>query len=187
MTLKCIRDFLVVGLVLVLSLGMIACKTTTLISNLELVVNAATVAIPIIFAATKVDAVTQANVIAYLNAVDNAVIQSGTELQSTDIQAVKASKIVSYFAGAVMPNLPAGIPQAVAAAINAVAQEVAKFLSQLQPVAGVARSGTQGNVKVDAKAVPTSLNSNDKAALSVVMAKANDNLLALKAGAAKKR
>ncbi len=180
MTLKCIRDFVAILLVLILSFWMTACGSSTLIRNLELVSSTAAVVVPLIFATgtVPIDPATRALIIAYLNAVNTATIQAGTELQSNDTKQLKATKIVGYFATAIAPNLPTGIPQTVAAAINAVAKAVADVLAQLQPGGAVARSGT-GKALVSSGAVPSSLSAADKEALARTIARAQDSLLAL--------
>jgi hypothetical protein len=93
---KHIRTFASILVVAALCLGMLACTTSQLVTTLDAVANAVSVALPIILnsSAVKFDDVTKATVVSYLKAVDTAVIQTGTELQSSDSDAVKAAKIV---------------------------------------------------------------------------------------------
>ena len=128
------QTLLIFLLVLVLTFVLVACTTSNLITSLQLVTDAVTVALPVLEAA-GVDPAALALAQTYLTSVSTATTQAVTELTSTDSAAVKAAKIASYFAAAVAPDI--GNPQ-VSAVVRAVAAAVQSFLALLNPAPTVA-------------------------------------------------
>jgi hypothetical protein len=174
---RTIRKYFTVALALVISFTLIGCSTAEVVNSLDTVANVAAVAVPIIFAtgAVPLDAATQTAIVGYLQSVNTAVIQTGAELQTTDVTQVKASKIVGYFAVAVAPNLPAGTPQAVATAVSAVSGAVTSFLSQFKLNAKAVRGGAPTyTVKV-----PTTFSPTERSTLSHASQTAANSLLVL--------
>lgn len=98
-------------------------------STLQLVIAAAEAAIGVISPqyAAVIDP--------YLKAVSQATSFAATELASSDTSPVKAEKIVSQFAAIAGPNLPAGVPQTIVTAIQAVVTSVSNFLASIQSAA----------------------------------------------------
>ena len=114
--------------VLIAILLLTACTPSTLVSSLQIAVDAVTVAIPVL-AAAGVDSATLMQVQTYLTAVSTATEEAATELATSDTSAVKVSKIVADFAGVVAPVI--GNPR-VSAVVQAVAAAVQSFLTLLQ-------------------------------------------------------
>ena len=122
--------------VLILVLLLAGCQTSTVISSLESAVSAAEIAIPVIGAATGLNAKTSALIMAYLQQVNVATAEAATILANTSLtSAQKTAEIIKAFAGiaAGCNCVPPGTPQEVVAVVNAVAQAVLNFLTNFQP------------------------------------------------------
>lgn len=125
-----------VVLIVILALFLVACQQSTVISSLEAAVSAAEVAIPVIGAATGLNAQTSAAIVTYLQEVNTATAQAATILAETNLtSAQKAAQIVQAFATvtAGCNCLPPGTPQEVVTVVNAVAQAVLNFLTNFKP------------------------------------------------------
>lgn len=170
------QTFLLALLVVVLALLLVACSSSTLITSLQLVEDAVTVAIPVLQAA-GVDPAALAQAQTYLTAVETATTQATTELASTDTAAVKAAKIASYFAAAVAPDI--GNAQ-VAAVVRAVAAAVQSFLALLNPgqAAAVAHLN-QGQTTVASAPQSAKLSLGDRRKLGQIRSSAEKHLAQL--------
>ena len=155
-----------------LCLVMPACTTSQLVASLNVIASAAAVAVPALLAsgAVPVDAASKAAILNYLYAVNTAVIQTGTELKSSDSGAVKAAKITQYFAQAALPILPAGTPPAVAQALSLVAAAIDSLLANLA-------SGAVGSAT--SRSLPTRLSAQEQHILSHAMSTAAASLATL--------
>lgn len=109
----------------------VACSQSQVITTLDLVVTAADTAVTVLQATGTLPPGTASLITGYLNQVTAGVQFATTELASSDSNAVKASKIVGYFAMIAVPNLPPGTVQTVVAVVQAVANAVANFLATL--------------------------------------------------------
>jgi hypothetical protein len=155
------------------------CKASDVSITLVAVSSAAQVAVPVILANNSTLPQDTKNLItAYLKSVSEAVVKTSSELTSTDdTDSMKITKIVGFFSGAVMPNLPVGTPQNVAVCLSAVSQAVETFLNALQaqqPKTLKAGVGVSPSVKLDP------LNSRDQKNISKAVAEAIDVLNKLK-------
>lgn len=120
---------------IVLLAGLAACTISNIVQSLNLVVGAASVAVPVIQSlagAGNLDPATAQQIAQYLSAVSDATAQTAAELQTTDPQALKITKITGYYATIVAPALGNRISPEARAAIGAVVAAVNSFLSQLK-------------------------------------------------------
>jgi hypothetical protein len=128
--------WIAIGIVVVFALLLVACQTSTVITALEAVVDAAEVAVPVIGAATGLPASTMTAIEDYLQAVSQATSQAATILAGTATSAEKTAEIIAAFAKvAAGLALPAGTTAEVVAVVKAVAQAVVNFLAEFPPAA----------------------------------------------------
>lgn len=157
--------------VLIAVLLLSACSSSsTLLTALQIAVDAVTVAIPVLQAA-GIDSTALAQAQTYLTAVSTATEEAATELATSDTSAVKVSKIVADFAGVVAPVI--GNPR-VSAVIQAVAAAVRSFLTllqQQQPSGPTAKAIASTVVKPSFA---------DRSKLGVLKSQCEKNLAALK-------
>jgi len=111
----------------------VSCNGSSAITNLDNVVKAAEVALPVVSAAVHLDPAVTKQISTYLQAVDTASVQAATILASTASAEIKAAEIVQAFAAVIAPTLPAGVPQQVVAVVQAVAAAVLQFITPFQP------------------------------------------------------
>lgn len=171
----------IVSVFLVFTLLLVGCtppNTSQLITALNAVADASSVAVVVtqsLVALGKVDQATADKVATYATAVDGAVTTSIAELNSTDTNAIKISKVSAAFAAVAAPAFGTQAP-AITAAIAAVEAAVNIFLNQLNS------SGVLTAAKVAPNVKPTSLMvKGDKVLLKKVQAKvAETNALAAK-------
>jgi len=123
------RTFLTI--LLIASLLMAGCQSSTIITSLEAAVSAAEIAIPVIGGATGLNPKTSAAIVTYLQEVNIATAQASTILAGPGTSAQKAAQIVQAFAkvAAGCNCIPPGTPQEVVTVVNAVAQAVLNFLT----------------------------------------------------------
>ena len=166
--------------VILLSLLLTACGPGQITSSITLVVDSAEIALPIIAAANpSLDPKILTAAETYLQAVDTAVTESEPILADATMPAsVKTAKITALFAGLVSANLPPGTPQAIAVAVQAVANNVATFLTNF---------ASNGKPKVVGPNVKIVLSAGDQKKLATVAAKAKSNLAKLAAMKAAKK
>jgi hypothetical protein len=161
----------IVSVLLVCTLLMVGCtppNTSQLVTALNAVADASSVAVVVtesLVALGKVSPQVAAQVSTYATGVNGAVTTSIAELNSTDPNPVKITKITAAFAAVATPAFGTQAP-AITAAINAVATAVEIFLGQLNS------STTVKLAKVAPKVAPTSLMvKGDKDLLKKIQAK----------------
>ncbi len=167
-------------LVILLSLLLAACGTGQITSSITLVVDSAEIALPIIAAADPgLDPKILTAAENYLQAVNTAVTEAQPILDDATMPAsVKTAKITALFAGLASANLPPGTPQAIATAVQAVANNVATFLANF---------ATNGKPKVVGPNVKIVISPGDQKKLDATAAKAKANLAKLAAMKAAKK
>lgn len=148
-------------------------------NSLQLVIAAAEAAVGIISPeyATRIDP--------YLKAVSQATSFAATELASTDTSPVKAEKIISQFAAIAGPNLPAGVPQTIVTAIQAVVTAVSNFLASIQPAAPPHMAATAARASgrtVKPQTVPKEIKLSPADERALVSIKTRADALAAKIG-----
>jgi hypothetical protein len=126
---------------------------------LQLAVGAAEIALPLIGPAAGVDQATVTAVSNYLAATSQAITQAIDIENGTGTDAQKATQIVAAFAGIAAPIVPAKY-QALANAIQQVAQYIAKYLATLPVPSSATASKT------------TALSSAEKTKASQIRARA---------------
>ncbi len=145
-----------------------ACTPGALVGSLDAVVSAVSLALPILsLAGVPGPVILLAQ--GYLQSVSTAVHATTAELASADTPAVKAVRIASYFAAAIVPNLPAGIDPRIGQLLAAVAQAVQAFLQHLGGVQGIAAGPAQ----------PIHMSRGDKQAVAKIEARNAANIAAL--------
>lgn len=127
------HQFAAAVLVAVAAGAFLGCGTSQVIGNLELAVDAVSVALPLIGPAAGLPADLQAQIQQYLAATNTAIGQASVILSSPASDAAKAAEIAAAFAGVAVPAVPAKY-QGIASAVQQVAVLVSKFLAGL-PVA----------------------------------------------------
>jgi hypothetical protein len=131
---KTARPILPIILILLLLVG---CPSSSKITrDLDLVVGAVSLALPIFsLAGVPPEIIVLAQ--GYLKSVSEAVDATATELVSGDTPAVKAAKITGYFAAAAAFHLPPGAPAIVGQFLKVVSDAVAGFLKHFLPTQGL--------------------------------------------------
>jgi hypothetical protein len=160
---------LVVLTVVVLSFLLVACSSSSLVTSLQLVTDAVTVAIPVLQAA-GVDPAALALAETYLTAVSTATQEAAVELATSDPPAVKAAKIAEDFANVIAPNIGNA---KVAEILKAVAAAVQEFLVLLN-------HGTAQLKAMPAATYSVKPSFADRRKLGSIRSQAQKNLLALK-------
>lgn len=125
----------------ILILCLVGCSPSA-IDILNLAVGALEIALPLIGPAAGVDPGTIAAVQTYLGATSQAITQASDILAGPGTDAQKAAAIAQAFANIVAPLVPVKY-QALAAAVEQVAQYIAQFLAK---TASMARSETSHQV-----------------------------------------
>jgi hypothetical protein len=153
------------------AVAFMGCGTSQIISNLELAVDAVSVALPLVGPAAGLPVDVQTQVGQYLVATSKAIGQASDILAGPGDDATKAAQITAAFAGIAAPIVPAKY-QAIAQAVQQVATLVAKFLGSLpvastQPIA-VRAPGARAALPGQA----TALSKGDLARLAAVKTKA---------------
>lgn len=156
------------AILLALVVCLAGCTPGAVTSALDKVVSAVELALPLLsFAGVPAPVIVLAQ--GYLQSVSAAVNETTTELASTDTSAVKAAKIASYFAAAIVPVLPAGTPPIVAQLLQAVSDAVAAFLKH---IAG-------GQTLVAGKVPEIKVTMRDRAALAKIKERNAQNIAKL--------
>lgn len=125
-------------------LALVSCGTATVISALQLAVDAVTIAVPLIAAVTGVPAATVNLLLSYLGQVSQAISGAAKILAEPGTPAQQAAAIVALFASIAAPDLR-GLPGAIVSAIQLVAKRVGEFLGHF-PLSQ-AMASNQGTVK----------------------------------------
>lgn len=161
---------------------LIGCTGTQITTTLQTVVDAVSVALPILTATLPSLTPDQSRqIVGYLRAVSTAVKETTAELQTADSSTIKASKIVAFFASAAIPTIP-GLSPTVQMILQAVDATVQAFLSTFKPAGAAARTTAPA-------APPAAKITFDKDALQYIIEKNTRNLAAcdyLKTGDLKK-
>lgn len=155
-----------------LFLGLAGCTSSEVITDLQLAVDAVSVALPLIAPAAGLPATLVAAIDTYLGATSQAISQASTILAGADTDAQKAVAIAAAFAGIaaplVCPDQAPGAPPCkwagLAAAIQAVAADVAKFLATEPVAASLAKTASPSHV--------TTWSASQQAQLAAIKAKA---------------
>ena len=121
---------LALSTVVLSSLLLTSCGVS-LTTSLDLVVSAADVAVTTLQQSGQVSPATAASITNYLNEVTSFVDFTTTELASTDSGATKAAKISQEASMIATPQLPTGTATVIVTVVNAVLQDVASFLSNV--------------------------------------------------------
>jgi len=147
-------------------LALVGCGATTVIAILQLAVDAAEAAIPIVANYLNISSATGAILLTYLQQVSTAVNGAATILANGGTVASQAAQLLALFANIAAPDLT-GLPATIVAAIQLVAKYVAQFLAQIpQPATAAAKK-------------PYALKPADRAKLLGIEAKAMSNIAAI--------
>jgi hypothetical protein len=108
-----------------------SCDTSTVVRNLQLVIQAAEIVLPLVLPLPQE---TKTTIAGYLSAVSKATNTSATLLaDQTKPQEQKILGVTAAFSNAIAPQLPSGTPQEVVSTVGATAEAVANFLASLPP------------------------------------------------------
>jgi len=182
------KSILAMFMAAVLCLTTIGCggsTTSNLVTALNAVADAASVAVVVTQGLVSTGTVSQADatlVATYSTAISTAASQSITELGTTDTNVVKIGKITADFAAVVAPNVPGGA--AIAPLILAITSAVQIFMSQLNsaPVVAAAKAAPHAPVSLVLSGADKTLLKKTQATAASTVLKAN----VLKASVAKK-
>ena len=151
-------------------LTLTSCGVTSVIEILQLAVDAAAAAIPLVAGALGLSPATIALLENYLQQVSTAISGAATILASGVTAAAEALQILQLFTGIVIPDLT-GLPAAIVSAIQLVAKYVAQFLANFS-TAKMAQLGAKAQQ-------PVKISSTDHAKLVGIGGKAQANLAAI--------
>lgn len=164
-----VRSGFAIALIIVLSLLMVACSTSQIITDVEIVSTAISVGAPIVAAFGGPGAST---ISAYLT-----VAAQGSQCLLTAAQASGATSIsiaaaaASCFGAAVVPALPPGTPATVIAIVEAVSAGIANLVNKY---------GARPGLHSAAEAVPVKLKFQDKRRIRKMEKELQHSLLILK-------
>jgi hypothetical protein len=122
------RHYAAIAALLILSL--VGCTTSQVVSDLQIALDAITVALPILGTLTGVPADVSTAVTNYATAANQALGQAATILDGPGTDAEKAAAIAAAFAGIAAPVVPAQYA-ALAQLVGTIAAEVAAFLGSV--------------------------------------------------------
>ena len=160
----------IISLIVIASLVLVACTPSQAISKVQSVVTAVEIALPVILVAgsaagAPITPDLQQRIVGYVRAVDVALDQTATEMQSGDPAALQAAKITGFFSAAAAPNLQ-GAPANVVAAVQSISAAVQAFLEAYgKPSFAIAAAAAPAPSK------PVKLSGADKKALRDIQAK----------------
>jgi hypothetical protein len=122
-------------LVMALCLVSYACSASTIITDIDIAAQAASVAVPIVLAATGLPASLQSTIIAYLTAANEGLGCAASATEASTDPATVSAAILKCLAGLnIAPTLPAGVAQNVAAVVQALASDIANIINQYAKV-----------------------------------------------------
>jgi len=148
------------------------CSTAQVIANLQIALDAVTVALPILASVTGVPADTVTTVDAYVTATNTALGQASTILAGAGTDAEKAAQITAAFAAIAKPVVPSQYA-AIAQLVETLASDVATFLASV-PGTGIAlQMRAAGGVRT------TAWSGHDREVLAHCTSTANANTVAL--------
>lgn len=159
------------ALVIIPLTSLVSCSTTSLITAISLVADAAQVALPIVLSAVGIPAPLTSIVMGYIAAVAQGVSQAGTLIMSGPLTPQLVAQIVALFAMIAKPVLPPGLPAVVAGVIDDLANKLASFLGQLETA--VPPPAPAGAKIVLGPGKPVHLHGRDRKAIADVIDKSN--------------
>ena len=115
-----------VFMVLALCFSQVACTEASIINDIEIAAQAASVAVPIVLGSAGV----APEVVSYVAAANKALGCAATAAQSGGSEASVAAAVVACLSSAAYPLIPAGTDQAVANAVAAVATDVQQIIKE---------------------------------------------------------
>lgn len=118
------------ALALAVLLILTACSSSQVVSNLQIALDAITVALPVLGGLTGVPPATVAAATTYVAQANQALGQASTILAGPGTDAQKSLQIFAAFAGIAKPDIPTQYG-ALVSIVATVAQEVGKFLESL--------------------------------------------------------
>ena len=122
------RSYAAIAALLILSL--VGCTPSQVVSDLQIALDAITVALPVLGTLTGVPADVVTAVISYSAATNQALGQAATILDGPGTDAEKAAAIAAAFAGIATPLVPAQYT-ALATLVGTIAGDVAVFLASV--------------------------------------------------------
>lgn len=163
-----IRSKFTHALVMILILALAGCTTSTIVTDLQVALDAISAALPILGSLTGVPANVVTAATSYVSAANTALGQSSTILDGPGTDAEKAAAIAAAFAGIAVPVVPVQYA-AIAQLIQTVAADVAAFLATVP-------AGSPAQMKLAAKSAHvTKWSIDDRLRLAHAHAVANDN------------
>lgn len=130
-----------------------ACSPGQITTSIKIAISAAEIAIPIVASQTNLDPAIMSAVVTYLHEANVALNAVTTILSEGGSASVQAAKITAALSNVASVNLPSGTPQAVASAVNKVAEAIAKVLANF---------ATGGKPKLMKPGTTYKLNGRDK-------------------------
>src|SRR4051812_6128048 len=128
-----------IAVVMAVSIATGACSSTTILKSLEMAVDAAAIALPIVALTSGIPPVLIVQLEGYLQSVNVALDQAIVILSGPGTTQEKSTAIVVAFAAVAVPALPAGTPKIVSDIIQEVAADVARFLQNIATPKTIAR------------------------------------------------
>lgn len=128
-----------IGTILALAISQVGCSTSTVITDLQVALDAISVALPVIGGLAGVPADVSAAVTKYATAANQALGEASTILANPGTDASKASAIAAAFAGIAVPVIPAQYI-ALAGLVGTIAADVAAFLGSVPAMPAAARA-----------------------------------------------
>ncbi len=162
---------ILISLVVAMTLLCTACTQSDVVTSLQLSVDAASIALPLVSQQAGISPALESQLESYLQATNSAISQTSTILAGPGTPQSKSVAVVAAFATVAVPVMPAGTPVAIVQAIQAVSVDVAKFLQTVATPKTASLSAAPKAVKIDAKTVE---------ALQKIKAKADGNLKLIK-------
>jgi hypothetical protein len=120
-----------VFMVLALCFSQVACTEASIINDIEIAAQAASVAVPIVLGSAGV----APEVVSYVAAANKALGCAASAASAGGTQASVAAAVVACLSSAAVPVLPAGTDQAVANAVAALASDIQSIVKQYTPSA----------------------------------------------------
>lgn len=152
------------------TLMLVSCTGTQITTTLQTVVDAVSIALPILAATTGMTPAQDQEITKYLKTVSTAIKETTAELATMDSSAIKAGKIAGFFAAAALPAIP-GLSPTVQMILQTVSAAVGQFLSTL-------RAAPSPTVSAVSAAPPVKI-TFDKTALAYIVEKNTRNLAIL--------
>lgn len=149
---------------------LLGCTTSTVITDLQVALDAVTVALPVLAGLTGVPADVSTAVTNYVAAANEALGQAATILDGPDTDAEKAAAVAAAFAGVAAPVVPSQYA-VLASLVQTIAQDVAAFLASVPSTQARALQVRPGHV--------TKWSLDERIRLAHAHSVANDNSIRL--------